>query len=70
MSIQQADVEVLEAAIRGVHQARLDHPLLSIMMTTRTDSVILARAALAAIRASGFRIVRDAEPEASRFNDS
>lgn len=69
MSIQQADVEVLEAAIQGVHQARLDHPLLSIM-TTRTDSVILARAALAAIRASGFRIVRDAELEASRFNDS
>jgi hypothetical protein len=69
MSIQQADVEVLEAAIQGIHQARLDHPILSIM-TTRTDSVVLARAALDAIRSGGFKIVRAAEPEASRFNDS
>lgn len=69
MSIQQADVEVLEAAIKGIHQARLDHPILSIM-TTRTDSVVLAQAALSAIRAVGFKIIRDAEPEASRFSDS
>lgn len=69
MSVQQADVEVLEAAIQGIHQARLEHPILSIM-TTRTDSVVLAQAALAAIRAGGFKIVREAEPEFSRFNDS
>lgn len=69
MSIQQADLEVLEAAIQGIHQARLEHPLLSIM-TTRTDSVLLAQAAVAAIRAGGFKIVREAAGEVALFNDS
>ncbi|MFL6775619.1 MAG: hypothetical protein ACJ8FN_04410 [Sphingomicrobium sp.] len=69
MSIQQADLEVLEAAIQGIHRARVNHPILSIV-ATRTDSVVLAQAALAAIRAGGFKIVREAEPEISLFNDS
>lgn len=68
MIIQQADAEALEAAIQGIHRARVSHPILSIM-TTRTDSVVLAQAALAAIRAGGFKIVRQAEPEVSLFND-
>ena len=57
MSTQQAELEVLEAAIRGIHRARVCHPILS-MVTTRTDSVMLAQAALDAIRAGGFEIVR------------
>ena len=69
MNNQQADLEVLEAAIQGIHRARLDHPILSIM-TTRTDSVVLAQAALTAIRAGGFRIVREAGSEAALLNDS
>jgi hypothetical protein len=67
MSVQQADLEVLEAAIRGIHRARVNHPILSIV-ATRTDSVVLAQAALSAIRAGGFKIVRDAE--VALFNDS
>ena len=69
MNVQQSDLEVLEAAIRGIHRARISHPILSIM-TTRTDSVVLAQAALSAIRAGGFKIVREAEPEMSLLNDS
>jgi hypothetical protein len=69
MSVQQADLEVLEAAIRGIHRARVNHPILSIV-ATRTDSVVLAQAALSAIRAGGFKIVRDAESEVALFNDS
>lgn len=57
MIIQQAEQEILEAAIQGIHRARVHHPILSIM-TTRTDSVVLAQAALDAIRASGFKIIR------------
>jgi hypothetical protein len=69
MSIQQADLEVLEAAIQGIHRARVNHPILSIV-ATRTDSVVLAQAALAAIRAGGFKFVREADAENSLFNDS
>lgn len=68
MSIQQADLEVLEAAIQGIHRARLNHPILSIV-ATRTDSVLLAQAAVAAIRAGGFQIVKDARGEVPQFND-
>ena len=69
MSVQQADLEVLEAAIKGIHRARMNHPILSIV-ATRTDSVVLAQAALSAIRAGGFKIVRDPESEVALFNDS
>ena len=69
MSVQQADLEVLEAAIRGIHRARVNHPILSIV-ATRTDSVVLAQAALSAIRADGFKIVRETESEVALFNDS
>ncbi len=47
----------------------MNHPILSIV-ATRTDSVVLAQAALSAIRAGGFKIVRDAEFEVALFNDS
>ena len=57
MIIRQADQEVLEAAIQGIHRARVNHPILSIV-ATRTDSVVLAQAAIDAIRACGFKIVR------------
>jgi hypothetical protein len=60
MSTQHADVEVLEIAIEGIHRARTRHPILY-MVTTRTDSVMLAQAALDALRASGFAIVRNPE---------
>jgi len=60
MSTQHADVEVLEAAIQGIHRARVRHPILS-MVTTRTDSVMLAQAALEAIHASGFAIVKNSD---------
>ena len=52
-----SEVEVLEAVIEGIHQARLAHRILS-TFATRTDSVMLARAALDAIQAGGFKIVR------------
>ena len=51
---------VLEAAIHGIHNARLSHRILS-TFTTRADSIMLAQAALEAIEASGFKVVRDAE---------
>lgn len=62
MIIQQADQEILEAAIQGIHRARVHHPILSIV-ATRTDSVVLAQAALDAIRACGFKIVRQSGAE-------
>ena len=52
------EMEILEAAIAGVHSARLNHRILS-TFTTRTDSVLLARAALAALRGAGFKIIKD-----------
>jgi hypothetical protein len=59
-TFDDAQFEVLEAAIHGIHSARLNHRILS-TFTTRADSVMLAQAALEAIEASGFRVVRDAE---------
>jgi hypothetical protein len=50
--------EILEAAIEGIHKARTAHPILS-TFTTKADSVLLANAALDAIRAAGFKIVRE-----------
>jgi len=50
--------EILEAAIEGIHKARVSHRILS-TFTTKADSVLLAHAALDAIRAVGFKIVRD-----------
>jgi hypothetical protein len=52
--------QILEAAIDGIHNARLNHRILS-TLATRADSVLLAQAALEAIHAGGFRIVRDEE---------
>ncbi len=49
--------EILEAAIEGIHKARVSHPILS-TITTKADSVLLANAALDAIHAAGFKIVR------------
>lgn len=57
--------EILDAAIDGIHSARLQHPILS-TLTTRADSVLLANAALDAIRAAGFRIVKDEEGAGQR----
>jgi len=48
----------LAAAIEGIHNARLGHRILS-TFTTKADSVMLARAAIEALHAGGFRIVRD-----------
>lgn len=45
-------VEALEAMIDGIHNARASHRILS-MVATRTDSVLLARAALDALHAAG-----------------
>jgi len=52
-----AQVDVLEALIFGIHNARVSHPILSIV-ATRTDSARLARAALDALDALGFQVVR------------
>ena len=49
--------EILEAIIEGIHEARLAHPILS-TLTTKADSVMLANAALDAVQAAGFAIVR------------
>ena len=49
--------EILEAIIEGIHEARLAHPILS-TLTTKADSVMLANAALDAVHAAGFAIVR------------
>jgi hypothetical protein len=54
----EEEFEILEATIEGIHHARLGHRILS-TITTKADSVLLANAALDAIRAAGFRIVRD-----------
>ena len=50
--------EALAAAIEGIHNARLNHRILS-TFTTKADSVMLARAALEAIQSGGFKLVRD-----------
>jgi hypothetical protein len=49
--------EILEAVIEGIHSARVAHPILS-TITTKPDSVLLANAALDALHAAGFEIVR------------
>lgn len=53
-------VEALEAMIEGIHNVRVSHRILS-MVATRTDSVLLARAALDALHVSGFTIVRETD---------
>ena len=49
--------EILEAAIEGIHKARLSHRILS-TIATKADSVMLANAALDALHGAGFKIVR------------
>jgi hypothetical protein len=53
--------DILEAVIAGIHKARAEHPILS-TLTTRADSVLLANAALQAIHAAGFKIVKNNQP--------
>lgn len=53
------DMEILEAAIAGVHEVRVNHGILA-TLATRTDSVLLARAALDAIHVAGFIITKAA----------
>lgn len=50
--------EILETIIEGIHNARVSHPIIS-KITTKADSVLLAHAALDAIEAAGFKIVKD-----------
>lgn len=49
--------EILETVIEGIHNARVSHPIIS-KITTKADSVLLANAALDALQAAGFEIVR------------
>jgi len=56
----QEQFEILTAAIEGIHNARLGHRILS-TFTTRADSVMLAQAAIEAIEASGYRVVKEGE---------
>lgn len=58
----EEEFEVLEAAIEGIHKARLSHRIIA-TFATKADSVLLAHAAIDAIRAVGFKIVRDDEAE-------
>jgi len=53
--------EILEVAVEGIHRTRLAHPILS-TLTTRADSVMLANAALDALRDAGFEIVKRNRP--------
>ena len=54
----EEEFDILEATIEGIHNARLRHRILA-TFTTKADSVLLANAALDALRAAGFKIVRD-----------
>jgi hypothetical protein len=56
-SYTEEQFEILEAVIEGIHRARAAHPIIS-TITTKADSVLLANAALDAIHAAGFKIVR------------
>jgi hypothetical protein len=51
------DAVVLEAMIQGIHTARVNHRILS-MFATRSDSAMLACAAMDALQTLGFEIVR------------
>ena len=56
-SYTEEQFQILETIIEGIHEARLMHPILS-TLTTKADSVLLANAALDAIQAAGFEIVK------------
>jgi hypothetical protein len=56
-SYTEEQFEILEAVIDGIHKARVAHPIIS-TITTKADSVLLANAALDALHAAGFKIVR------------
>ena len=56
-SYTEEQFQILETIIEGIHEARLTHPILS-TLTTKADSVLLANAALDAIQAAGFEIVK------------
>ena len=60
-SYAEEQFDILEAVIDGIHKARAGHPILS-TLTTKADSVLLANAALRAIHAAGFRIVKKRQP--------
>lgn len=49
--------EILEAIIEGIHNARVAHPIIA-TIATKADSVLLANAALDALHAAGFMIVK------------
>ena len=53
----EEEFDILEATVEGIHNARLGHRIIS-KITTKADSVMLAHAALDALRAAGFTIVR------------
>jgi hypothetical protein len=50
------DARALEVMIEGIHKARTNHRILS-TFATRTDSAMLACAAMEAIQAAGLSIV-------------
>ena len=56
--------KILAAAIEGIHRARIDYPVAEhgkqqdSIWVSKEDSGLFAHAALNAIKAAGFRIVR------------
>ena len=57
-SYSEEQFDILETVIEGIHSARLNHPILA-TIATKADSVLLANAALNALDAAGFKIVRN-----------
>ena len=56
-SYTEEQFEILEAVIEGIHNARVSHPIIS-KIATKADSVLLANAALDALHAAGFTILK------------
>ena len=56
-SYTEEQFEILETVIEGSHDARVSHPLIS-KIASKADSVLLANAAIDALHAAGFRIVK------------
>ena len=57
-SYSEEQFDILETVIEGIHSARVRHPILA-TIATKADSVLLANAALNALDAAGFRIIRE-----------
>jgi hypothetical protein len=56
-SYTEEQFEILETVIEGIHDARVSHPIIS-KIASKADSVLLANAAIDALHAAGFRIVK------------